>query len=119
MRGQQRITGRLRAHPAVAQDAVGEHREHGSTRGALETPDGDPTETDTHIMRVAGQAPTGVTGGLVFQLKAKGHHEGDDQCHTGLAVAKQLKVDTHGLTPVALAKEVFIYIEDCMPSNSL
>ena len=28
-------------------------------------------------------------------------------------------VDTHGLTPVALAKEVFIYIEDCMPSNSL
>ena len=29
------------------------------------------------------------------------------------------RVDTHGLTPVALAKEVFIYIEDCMPSNSL
>jgi hypothetical protein len=28
-------------------------------------------------------------------------------------------VDTHGLTPVALAKEVCIYIEDCMPSNSL
>jgi len=28
-------------------------------------------------------------------------------------------VDTHGLTPVALAKEVFIYIEGCMPSNSL
>jgi hypothetical protein len=29
------------------------------------------------------------------------------------------KVDTHGLTPVALAKEVFIYLEGCMPSNSL
>jgi hypothetical protein len=28
-------------------------------------------------------------------------------------------VDTHGLTPVALAKEGFIYIEGCMPSNSL
>src|SRR5437867_4441409 len=28
-------------------------------------------------------------------------------------------VDTHGLTPVALAKEGFIFIEDCMPSNSL
>jgi hypothetical protein len=28
-------------------------------------------------------------------------------------------VDTHGLTPVALAKEVFIYFEGCMPSNSL
>jgi hypothetical protein len=30
-----------------------------------------------------------------------------------------VEVDTHGLTPVALAKEVFIYIEGCMPSNSL
>jgi hypothetical protein len=28
-------------------------------------------------------------------------------------------VDTHGLTPVALAKEVCIYLESCMPSNSL
>src|SRR5215468_880826 len=31
----------------------------------------------------------------------------------------QLRVDTHGLTPVALAKEVFMYLEGCMPSNSL
>ena len=29
------------------------------------------------------------------------------------------RVDTHGLTPVALAKEVCIYLEGCMPSNSL
>src|SRR5262249_40270040 len=29
------------------------------------------------------------------------------------------EVDTHGLTPVALAKEVCIYLEGCMPSNSL
>jgi hypothetical protein len=28
-------------------------------------------------------------------------------------------VDTHGLTPVALAEEVCIYLEGCMPSNSL
>ena len=28
-------------------------------------------------------------------------------------------VDTHGLTPVALVKEVCIYLEGCMPSNSL
>ena len=28
-------------------------------------------------------------------------------------------VDTHGLTPVALAKEILICIEGCMPSNSL
>ena len=31
----------------------------------------------------------------------------------------RVKVDTHGLTPVALAKEVYIYLEGCMPSNSL
>jgi len=37
----------------------------------------------------------------------------------GIPRADPEKVDTHGLTPVALAKEVFIYIEDCMPSNSL
>jgi HlyD family secretion protein len=30
-----------------------------------------------------------------------------------------VEVDTHGLTPVALAKEVCIYLEGCMPSNSL
>ena len=30
-----------------------------------------------------------------------------------------IEVDTHGLTPVALAKEVCIYLEGCMPSNSL
>src|SRR2546426_4685716 len=34
-------------------------------------------------------------------------------------ILKLVGVDTHGLTPVALAKEVVIYIEDCMPSNSL
>ena len=28
-------------------------------------------------------------------------------------------VDTHGLTPVALVKEVCIDLEGCMPSNSL
>jgi hypothetical protein len=37
----------------------------------------------------------------------------------GVVFAYHPIVDTHGLTPVALAKEVFIYIEGCMPSNSL
>ena len=32
---------------------------------------------------------------------------------------QRISVDTHGLTPVALAKEVCIYLEGCMPSNSL
>jgi hypothetical protein len=46
--------------------------------------------------------------------------------YTTLSVAKRayqlrypIGVDTHGLTPVALAKEVCIYLEGCMPSNSL
>ncbi len=51
-----------------------------------------PPQTDAHIMRVAGQAPTAATGRLVLELKAQGHHEGDDQCHKGLAVAKEVKV---------------------------
>jgi hypothetical protein len=29
------------------------------------------------------------------------------------------EVDTHGRKPVALAEEVCIYLEGCMPSNSL
>jgi hypothetical protein len=33
---------------------VGEDRKHHATRGALEPPDGNPTQTDAHIMRVAG-----------------------------------------------------------------
>src|SRR5262245_29435066 len=37
--------------------------------------------------------------------------------HMGLHLDPQ--VDTHGLTPVALAKEVCICLEGCMPSNSL
>jgi hypothetical protein len=71
---------------------VGQDREHGAARGALEPPDGDSTEPDTHIMRVAGQAPAATTGRLVGELKAQGQHEGEDQFHKGLAVAKELKV---------------------------
>ena len=69
-----------------------EDREHGSVRGALETPDGDPTETDTHIMRMAREASTAATGGFVFQLKAEGHHEGEDTFEERLPIAQQLEV---------------------------
>src|SRR5262245_31627861 len=87
---------------------VGEDGEHGAARGALEPPDGEPTEPDTHIMRVACEAPTTVTGGFVFPLKAQGQHEGDDQLHKGLAVAKELKVcrfilEIHGDGPVCMS----------------
>ena len=36
MGGQQGIAGHLRSHLAIAQDEVGEDREHRSTRGALD-----------------------------------------------------------------------------------
>ena len=55
-----------------AQDEVREDREHRATRGALETPDGDPTQTDPDVMRVARQAPASATGRFVFQLQADG-----------------------------------------------
>jgi hypothetical protein len=54
MGGQEGITSHFWAHLTIAQDEVGEDREHGAARGALEPPDGDPTEPDTHVMRVAG-----------------------------------------------------------------
>ena len=57
MRRQQRITGHLRAHLAIAQDEVRQDREHRFTCGALDTPDGETTQPETGIVGVAGQAP--------------------------------------------------------------
>ena len=71
---------------------VGEDREHRSAGGALDTPDGEPTQTDAHIMRVAGQAPTAATGRLVLELKAKRQHEGEDTLDKRLPITKELKV---------------------------
>ena len=34
----------------IIYNEVGEDREHGAARGALEPPDSEPTEPDTHIM---------------------------------------------------------------------
>jgi hypothetical protein len=62
-------------HLAITQDEVGQDGEHRTTRGALETPDDDPTQANTDIMGVAGEAPATATGGLVFELKAKGQEK--------------------------------------------
>jgi len=69
-----------------------EDREHRFARGALDTPESDPTQTDTNVMRVARQAPTPATGCLVGELKAKRQHEGEDTLEKRLPIAKQLKV---------------------------
>jgi hypothetical protein len=67
-------------------------REHRTTRGALDPPDGDATQADTDIMRVARETSTPTTGSFVFQLKAEGHDEGEDTFEERLAIVKQLHV---------------------------
>src|SRR5712691_11226809 len=90
--GQQCITGHLRAHLTVTQDEVGQDGERRFARRTLETPDGEPTQTDPDVMRVACQAPASTTGRLVFQLKAEGQDEGKDTFEKRLPIAKQLKI---------------------------
>src|SRR5262249_53603660 len=67
-----------------------EDREDRLARGTLDAPDGHPAQTDAHIMRMAGQAPTSLTRRLVFELKAQGQEKSHHQFHKGLAVAQQL-----------------------------
>jgi hypothetical protein len=43
-------------------------------------------------MRVAGETPAPVTGGLVCELKAQGEEESAHEFHKGLAVAQQLQI---------------------------
>ena len=43
-------------------------------------------------MRVAGETPTPVTGGLVCELKAKGEEESAHRVYKGLAVTQQLHI---------------------------
>ena len=90
--GQQGIAGHLGSHLAIAQDEVRQDGEHGFARRTLDAPDGDPTQADTDIMRVARQAPAAATGRLMFELKAKGQEKGEHELDKRLAVAKQLKV---------------------------
>jgi hypothetical protein len=92
MRGHHGLASHLRAHRARAQYEVGEDHEHRATRGARETPNGDTSKADAHIMRVAGQTPSPATGRLGWQLKAQRQEEGDAPFEKRLAVAKPLKV---------------------------
>src|SRR5215471_16975083 len=92
MGGQQRITGHVRSHRAIAQDEVREDREHRFTCGALYPPDRDATQADTGVMGVPRQAPTATTGGLVLQLKAEGQDEGEDTFEERLAIVQQLEI---------------------------
>src|SRR4029450_1393451 len=92
MRRQQRITGHLRAHLALAQDEVRQDGEHRLTGGALAPPDGDSTQPDTGIVGVAGQAPTLAAAGLVEELKAESEEKREHELDKRLGVTKELKV---------------------------
>jgi hypothetical protein len=71
---------------------VGEDREYRCARRTLYPPDGHPTQTDTHIMRMPRQAPAAMTGRLVCKLKAQRQEEGEHELAKCLAIAQQLKV---------------------------
>ena len=89
---QQGIAGHVWSYLAIAQDEVGQDGEYRATRRALETPDGDPTQADSQVMRVARQAPAAATRRLVFQLKTDGQDKSHHTFEKRLAVAKQLEV---------------------------
>ena len=89
---QQGIASHLQAGLVLAQDEVRQHGEHRATHRALETPDGEPTQTDPDVMRVARQAAATATGGFVCQLKAEGQDEGKHTFEQCFPIAKQLEV---------------------------
>jgi hypothetical protein len=92
MGGQEGIARDLRSHLAIAQDEMRQHGEHGFTCRALYPPDGQSTQPDAPIMGVTRQASASLTGRLVGELKAKGHHESEDTLEKRLAIVKQLIV---------------------------
>src|SRR6266852_706795 len=75
MRRQQGIASALRSHLAITQDEMREDREHRFAPCTLDAPDGEATQPDTDVMRVACQAPSPATGRLVLELKTEGKKE--------------------------------------------
>jgi hypothetical protein len=76
----------------IPEDEVGEDREHGCARGALDTPDREPTQPDTGIVRVARQAAPCVAAGFVEELKAEREKEGEDELDKRFGVGYEGKV---------------------------
>src|SRR5438128_11873195 len=59
---------------------------------ALHAPDGEPTQPDTGIVGVAGQAPALAAAGLVYELKAEREEKREHELDKRLGVTKALKV---------------------------
>ena len=60
--------------------------------GALDAPDGQPTQADSGVMGMAREAPAAATGALVGELKPKREDERQDELDKRLAVVHELKV---------------------------
>ena len=71
---------------------MGKKRQHGSIPGALDTPDEDPIEPYSDLVRVSGKGPSPATGRLVLELEAKSQQEGNHTFEKRLAVFNQAKV---------------------------
>src|SRR5262245_16503635 len=69
-----------------------QNREHGFAPRTLHPPDGDSTQTDADIMRVACETPAPAAGGLVLELKAKGQEKSEHELDKCLAVFNQAEV---------------------------
>src|SRR6266850_1176903 len=67
-------------------------REHGFAPRTLHPPDGDSTQTNADIMRVACETPAPAAGGLVLELKAKGQEKSENELDKRLAVFNQAEV---------------------------
>ena len=92
MGGQQGVTSHFWSHLAVTQDEMRQDGEHGFARGALDTPDGEPTQAETGIVGVARQAPTRAAAGLMGELEAQRKDEGEDKIDKRLGVVEKRKV---------------------------
>src|SRR5439155_25992600 len=79
-------------HLAIAQDEVRQDREHRFTGRALDPPEGETTQPDTGIVRMAGQAPALAAAGLVEELKAESEEKRAHELDKRLGVTQELKV---------------------------
>ena len=58
----------------------------------LDAPDGETTQPDPDVMRVASETPAPATGRRVGELKAQGQDKGEDELDKRLAIMKQAEV---------------------------
>jgi hypothetical protein len=58
---------------------MGQHGKNRLASRALNAPDGEPAQADSHIMGVARQTAAAITGRFVGKLKPQREDEGEDK----------------------------------------